>query len=140
MPAKKRKVVNLYSGLILYGVGLRSIVKYIVSHVPEKDVYKLHVVGEKGSKAAFSVKIKQFYEGETLYRHGYRMYTSTVKIEKRYVSYLVKQSLHSKLKKISEIMARCNHLSNDKMLSISMICDHMIREVCKIDKRIKQDI
>jgi hypothetical protein len=137
MPARKRKVA-LADGIVLYGVGLKSVVKYFVTHIPEKDAYKLQVIGERGRKSYFTTKQKLFLEGDTLYKHGYRIYMHSAAIEKKYVSYLVKHNLHSKLKKIYNIMERINDLSDKKMFALSLICDEMIREAAKIDRRIKK--
>lgn len=139
MSVKKRKVA-LADGMILYGAGLHTVVKYYVQYIPEKDLYKLQVIGEVGRKSYFITKVKQFYEGNTLYKHGYRMYRHSAGMEKRYVSYLVKQNLYAKLKKIHNIMERIKHLNNDKMLAMSLVCDNMLREAAKIDRRLKSDV
>lgn len=139
MLAKKRKVA-LADGIVLYGVGQKSIVKYYVSYVQEKDVYKFQLIGELGTKSAFITKEKHFYEGETLYKHGYRIYSHTAALEKKYVIYLVRHNMHSKLKMIQALIERVNNLSPNKMLAISLLCDNMINEAAKIDKRIRGKI
>ena len=136
---KKKKKVALADMMVLYGVGLKSIVKYYVSHIPEKGVFKFQVIGERGNTSAFTTKQKEFLEGETLYKHGYRIYTHTKSLEKKYIIYLVRQNLHSKLKKIEQIMARANMLAPDKMLAISLLCVNMIRQASEIDRRIKHN-
>ena len=103
MYTQKRKVA-LADGMILYGVGIRSIVKYVVMAIPEKDAFRLYIVGESGRNKSFMTKIKEFYEGETIYKHGYRMFRHSASIEKKYVRYLVKHNLYSKLQKIKAIL------------------------------------
>jgi hypothetical protein len=140
MPTKKRKVA-LKDCIILYGVGLKSVVKYAVSLVTSKcgtkHWYKLQVVGEHGRTSYFTTKKEEFFEGDTLYKHGYRIYMHSAAIEKKYISYLVRHNLHTKLKKISKIMERANGLSPNKMFALSLLCDNMIIEAAKIDRRIK---
>jgi hypothetical protein len=48
--------------------------------------------------------------------------------------------MHSKLKMIQTIIERVNNLSPNKMLAISLLCDNMINEAAKIDKRIRGKI
>ena len=136
MHTKKRKVA-LEDGIILFGVGQKSIVKYIVSYNPEKDVYKLNIIGGRGRASGFIVRVKYFFEGDTLYKHGYRMYKHTAALEKKYIVYLVRQTLHNKLGKIKQIMERTHLLAPKKMLAINLLCDNMIRGVAQIDRRVK---
>jgi len=136
MHTQKRKVA-LEDGMILYGVGVRSVVKYIVKAIPEKKAFRLYVVGESGSNKSFMTKLTEFYEGTTIYKHGYRMFRHSASVEKKYVTYLVKHNLYSKLQKIQAIMERAHQMSPDKMFALALLCDNMLRDAAKIDRRIK---
>ena len=136
----KKKQIPFEDGMTLYGVGQKSIVKYLLAYIPEKDAYKISIIGGKGRASSFTVKEKHFTQGETLYKHGYRMYSYSEKLEHKYVSYLVKHSLYIKLQKISLIIERANRMTIEKMVALSKICDTMIDQSSEIDRRIKKNI
>lgn len=137
MSGKKRKVV-ISDGMVLFGLGQKTIVKYLVSSIPEKSAFKVQLIGERGRASSFICRLTQFYEGDTLYKHGYRMYKHSAQLEKKYVAYLVRHNLHGKLKKIHRIMERINNLSMQKMLALSMVFDNMLERAEQIDRRIKK--
>lgn len=135
-----KKKVALQDGITLYGVGQKVIVRYLVIYVPEKDAFKIIVDGAKGRSAYFITKAKHFIEGDTLYKHGYRVYSYSYKLEKKYVSYLVRHTLHSKLQKVEAIVGRVNKMSLEKMAQLVKICDNMIEQAATVDRRIAKDI
>lgn len=135
---RKKKKVELSNAMVLYGVGQKTIVKYLVAEVPGKEAFKLQIIGDSGRASSFTYRGTEFFEGDTLYKHGYRMYRHSAQIEKKYVSYLVRHNLYGKLKKIYKIMDRINNLSMDKMLRLSFIFDKMIADASEVDGRIKK--
>jgi hypothetical protein len=135
-----KKKVALQDGITLYGVGQKVIVRYIVFYMPEKNAFKIVVDGAKGRSGYFITRATHFFEGETLYKHGYRVYSYSYKLEKRYVSYLVKHTLYSKLQKVEAIVERLNKMSLEKMAELVKICDNMIEQASQVDRRIGKDI
>jgi len=138
--SQRKKQVALQDGMIVYGVGLKTIVKYYVKHIKEKNAYKFTLDIQNGRVASFTIFVDFFIEGETLYRHGYKIFSYKNHWEQQYQARVVKHNLVKNLKKIETITKRMNKMNVEKMILLSKVLDNMFEAAASVDRSLKKSL
>lgn len=137
MLAKKRKIY-LANGQFIFGVGVKVMVKYSVTELPEGRGFKLAVVSDKKKQKSFFRTAQNFFiEGNTLYSHGLRLFPYTKKRDREWQAAHYKKQLVSKLDLFGKIIGQIKSASQHKTILISCVVDNALKDMALHDKGIR---
>lgn len=140
MLAKKRRIY-LADSQYIFGIGVKVMVKYFVTQLPNDKGFKLSVVGDKKKRKSFFKTDKEYFiEGNTLYSHGLRLFPYSKKRDKQWLAMFNKAKLYEKLELLSKIASQLKNASEQKINSISGVIDETFRNMATHDKGIRNSV
>lgn len=140
MLAKKRRIY-LADGQYIFGIGVKVMVKYFVTQLPNDKGFKLSVVGDKKKRKSFFKTDKEYFiEGNTLYSHGLRLFPYSKKRDRHWLAVMHKSKLFEKLSLLSKIASNLKNANEQKTISISEIIDEAFRNIAMHDKVVRNSV
>ncbi len=140
MLAKKRRIY-LADSQYIFGIGVKVMVKYFVTQLPNGKGFKLSVVGDKKKRKSFFKTDKEYFiEGNTLYSHGLRLFPYSKKRDRHWLAAMHKSKLFEKLSLLSKIASHLKNANEQKTISISEIIDEAFRNIAMHDKVVRNSV